>query len=185
MARNKPPRRRYQPRPVDLDTFGLAATLASKLTQTQRAPLEDAITRSFQAMRTGAGSQADWANLADCLNVAEALADLGIASDHTDTFVRGQTALAAVHARVAAGRSWTLYPPEITALDDACFVARIQLEHASQGEYRNAIHSVQRRVAGALSGSPPQGALVCIAGSLGTTHQQAPRVVTAATEARL
>ena len=183
MARNKPPRRRYQPRPVDLDVFGLAATLASKLTPTQRAPLEDAIARSFQALRAGAGTQPDWANLADALNVAETLAELGIASDHAETFVRGQQALAAVHARVAAGRSWTLYPAEITALDDACWLARIQLEHASQGEYRQAIHTVQRRVAGALSGSPPQGALVCIAGSLGTSHVHAPRIVTA-TEAR-
>lgn len=67
----------------------------------------------------------------------------------------------------AAGGSWTLYPAEITALDDACFVHQVQLEHRSQGEMADAIALVKRRIAGALAGSPPQGAIVCNPGLLG------------------
>ena len=108
-----------------------------------------------------------WADLADCLNVAEALAQAKLASDHKGTFANAQAALAAVCRRHETTRSWTLYPGEITALDDACFVHQVQLDHCSQGEMADAIALVRRRIAGALAGSAPKGAIVCNPGFLG------------------
>lgn len=166
MAKNAR-RRRYRPIPIDIDPVGLAIARATKLTAQQRAPMSEATTRAFEAFRAGQGTERLWADLADAMNVAEALADVNLASDHKGTFSTAQAALSAVCARHERSQSWTLYPAEITALDDACFVHGVQLEHCSQGEMADAIARVKRRVAGALAGSPPKGALVCNPGLLG------------------
>lgn len=166
MARNAR-RRRYRPHPIDTDPVGLAISRATKLSAEQRAPLEQAATHAFAEFRAGRGTAALWADLADCLNVAEALAEVNLASDHKGTFVAAQAALAAVCSRHERTKSWTLYPAEITALDDACFVHLVQLDHCSQGEMAEAIARVRRRIAGALAGSPPKGAVVCNPGFLG------------------
>ena len=166
-ARAKTPRKAYRPGRIDADPVGLAMAMAALLTDEQRAPIEQAVVEAFAAFRAGRGTARLWASLADSMNVAEALAQRRIASDHVDTFARAQEALAAVCARHAAGGSWTLYPAEITALDDAVFVACVQLRHCSQGELADAIHAVQRRIAAALRGDGPRGAHVCNPGLLG------------------
>ena len=167
--RQRPIHMRRQPRQprIDLDPVGLAISRASLLSAAQRAPLLAASMGAFEAFRAGRGSAELWCGLADAMNVAEALAEAKVASDHKGTFSAAQAALAAVCARQAAGGSWTLFPAEITALDDACFVHQVQLEHCSQGEMADAIALVKRRIAGALAGSPPQGTIVCNPGLLG------------------
>ena len=70
----RPLRRRGAPRTVDLDPVGLALSRVSKLIAEQRAPLERAATHAFEEFRAGRGTAELWADLADCLNVAEALA---------------------------------------------------------------------------------------------------------------
>lgn len=167
-------RRPYRPTPIDLDPVGLAISRASKLSAEQRAPLLAASTGSFEAFRAGQGNAERWASLADAMNVAEALAEAGVASDHADTFATAQAALAAVYARQKAGGTWTLRAAEINALDDACFIHQVQIEHCSQGEMADAIQLVKRRIAGALSGSPPKGAIVCNPGGLGRPQAVAP-----------
>lgn len=152
--------RRYRPRAVDVDPIGLAMTMAALLTPEQRAPLERASVEGFAAFRLGHGTAALWADLADAMNVAEALAEIGIASDHADTFAAAQAAPAAVWTRHAAGGSWTLRAAEITALDDAVFIHGVQLQHCSQREMADAITTVRNRVRGAMAGHPPAGAMV-------------------------
>lgn len=158
-------RKAYRPARIDLDPVGLALSRAAKLTPEQRQQLVGPTAAAFEAFRTGRGTEPLWRSLADAMNVAEALAERGIASDHVDTFARAQAALAAVWQRHAAGGSWTLRGAEITALDDGAFVHGVQLEHASQGEVADAIAAVKRRMQGVRAGNVPKGAVVI--GSLG------------------
>lgn len=165
MPRNHKPRRRYIPKRIDHDPVGLAMIRTALLTDAERQPLVQRMQDAFAAFRGGAGSWDAWAALADAMNVAEALSRRQIASDHGGTFEAGQRTLHALHQRHAERRSWTLYPAEITALDDACFVHEVQLRHCSAGELADAVATVQRRVAAALQGNASPRAIVC--GALG------------------
>jgi hypothetical protein len=167
MGRSSAPRKAYRPRPVDRDPVGLATAMAALLDPPQRQKLVDRCATAFEAFRGGRGTAALWADLADALNVAEALAERGIANDHAELFQRAQAALSDVSSRHEHGRSWTLYAADITALDEALYVHGIQLEHCSQREFAESVRQVQRRVAGALRGHPPAGARVCNPGALG------------------
>jgi hypothetical protein len=165
MPRSHKPRKRYVPKHVTPNTVGLVLDAIVTLTLAQQAELLAPIQGSLEAFRTGRGSADDWANLADAMNVGEALAQLAIGADHADTFNTAQAALAAVHARIAERKSYTLRGAELTALDDAVFVHRIQLEHCSQGELLRAVDNVKRRVGEALKGNASPTAHVC--GALG------------------
>ena len=154
MAGNrKRPRKAYRPRTgaVELDPVGLALTMAAKLVPAQVESIMRIVDANLQAFRLGHGNRSSWADLASRLNVSEALAQAGIATDHAQTFERGQQALAAVHTRAhGPAKSWTLRGPEIKALDEAVFLHRVQLQHCSQGELQQACQRVQRRSEQAL-----------------------------------
>lgn len=148
--------------------MGLAMAMAAKLDPEQLPGMLQRMQAHLEAFRTGAGNGEHWAALADSLNVAEGLAELGIARDHTDTFERGQQALAAVHSRAHGPRkSWTLRGPELQALDDALFVHGVQLQHCSQGELHKACTMVRRRVQQALKGNAGRGATVLQVATVG------------------
>ncbi len=167
MPRSHKPRKRYIPKRIDCDPIDLAISRATVLTIGQRTLLTAPMHKSLEAFRTGKATRHDWANLADAMNVAEQLSALHIASDHGETWERAQATLAAVHDRVAAGGSFTLRGPELSALDDAVFVHGVQLEHCSQAELEQAILRVKRRVEGALQGNVGPGTRVLNAGGLG------------------
>lgn len=175
MPRTHKPRRRYVPKRVDPNPVDLAISSAATLRPHQRAELSTPITAAFQALRAGHGTAQHWMDLADAMNVAEALAELNIASDHGATFAAAQQALASVHARWQQRASRALYPAEINAIDDAVFVHGVQLEHCSQAEMQRAIEAVKRRTAQYIKGNASPGAHVCI-GLLGAgDHSPAPQ----------
>ncbi len=68
--------------------------------------------------------------------------------------------LAAVHERQAERGSWTLRGPELQALDDGLWVARVQLAHCSLGEFERARKQVAQRIRHARAGNVPEGAHV-------------------------
>lgn len=166
MSRNRPPRKAYRPGRIDSNPVDLALSRAAKLDGQQVPSLLQRLADDVQRFRLGQGSAPVWAALADALNVAEALAALGIASDHEDTFAKGQAALAAVHGRAwGATRSWTLRGPELQAIDDAIFVHGVQLQHCSQGELLEAVQRVERRTRQALAGNASSGVTVLQVGA--------------------
>lgn len=150
----KPRRKAYRPGRVDFDPMGLAMTMAAKLLPHQVAHIMDIVEANLVAFRTGAGNRAAWADLAARMQVGEALACAGIASDRVQAFVDAQQALADVHQRAhGATQSWTLRGTEIAALDHAVFLHRVQLQHCSQGELEHARQLVLRRGEQALAGN--------------------------------
>lgn len=161
MSRSIKPRKAYRARRVDGDPVGLAMAMAAKLDPLQLPGMLAGMQARLDAFRTGHGNAEHWAALADALNVAEAMTSLNIASDHIETFERGQQALAAVHGRAHGTlQSWTLRGPELQALDYALFVHSVQLRHCSQGELQQAVNRVRRRVAQDLVGNAGRGVVV-------------------------
>lgn len=181
MPRSHKPRKRYVPKRVDLDTIGLAIGRATVLNAEQRVKLNVSVIDALVAFRAGQGSRPHWMNLADAMNVAEAIAQAGIfADDRPDAYAAAQQVLAAVSDRHERGGSWTLRGPELTALDRGVQCHELQLDHVSQGELADAITHVKHRVSGALAGNAAPGTRICTAGTLG---QPWPPEATTATNA--
>lgn len=171
MPTSRKPRKRYVPRPVRLDATLHAIDRVSVLDDNQRQMLAAPLTSALEAFRTGRATALDWCSLADAYNVAEQLARLHIGGDAVvRVMMAAQAALATVHARHQQRRSWTLRGAELTALDEAEWLARWQLEQCSQGEIAEAITTVKRRSAGALAGSVGRDTTVCV-GLLGSAAE--------------
>jgi len=149
-------------RRVILNPIAVAIDQARKLHQVDRQNLQRIVEHAQHAFRTGRDCATQWVVLADALNTAEALARIGIASD-ADSRERidgAQRVLADVHQRQAQRGTWALRGPELQALDDGLWVARIQLEHCSLGEFDRARRDAAERVRQARAGNAPAGALV-------------------------
>ncbi len=168
MSAAKKPARVRRPGRVIRNPFEVAIAQAQKLTPAGRAHLQGIVTTAFEDFRRGARCADAWATMADALNMAESLAGLNIASDHASRtkIDRGQQVLADVCLRFHERASWTLYPAELTALDEALFIHRVQLEHCSLGEFDQAETLTRNRVFQARHGNAPAGARV-IEGAIG------------------
>lgn len=108
---------------------------------------------ALAGLRSGSGSLGRWRDLADALNIAEALGALSIAGNLLDDVRAGQAALSRVLDRARDTTKWRLEHSEAIALDDALFVLRVQLEHCSAGEQRRAVDNVRNRISQALAGN--------------------------------
>lgn len=103
-----------------------------------------------------------WSNLADVLNVAEALAGLGICSDEASVAAieSGHEVLSRVYLTAAQGGSWTLTAAEIARLDAALEIHRLQLRFCTTGEYDKATFNVREKARQYRNGNAPKGVQV-------------------------
>lgn len=138
----------------------LAIHRACKLSAEQRVDLITPARHALQTLAEGRGSVAVWQQFADVLNLAEALCELRIANNLASTIEQAQAALAALMGRVKAGRGWTLYGPEISALREGVWLYGVQLDHCSAGEHLRAIEIVTNRIRGVLAGNASPRATV-------------------------
>ena len=149
MTRKK---RRRTPVPL-INPIDMAIQRACKITPARRAELVKACADALHQLLQGRGDNPGWAELADAMNIAEALCELQIANNLVDTVTQAQAALAAVIQRAKHTRCWTLYATEINALREGLWLYGVQLEHCSAGEHLRAMELVRRRIAGALAGN--------------------------------
>ena len=147
-------------RPVYLNAHAMAMESAAKLRPEVRADLQRIISGAFDQYRAGRDCPTHWRTMADALNTAEMLSKAGIASD-AESKARIDDAmrvLAAAFERFEERGSWTLRGAELGALDDGLWVARMQLEHCSLGEFEKARRAVSERIRHARAGNVPAGA---------------------------
>lgn len=164
MGRTARPRKAYRPGCVDTDPVETAIALAARLLPSQRRMLRQPLRVAFSGLLRGTGGWPAWCAMADAMNVAEQLALRQICSDRMPEIEAAQAALHALHTRHAQRNTWTLRPEEITALRVGRFFHFVQLNYATQGELRESIHAVQRKVAQALAGNASPSAKVCVGG---------------------
>ena len=168
------PRKQYRPRPVSLDPVADAIARATVLRPEQVASLAGPVERAWLDLRTGTQPDHAWRDLADAMNVAEQLADAGIASDRMPEILTAQEALADLAARHNSTGSWTLRSHELRRIEAALEFHGIQLDHCTQGEMADAIRAVKRKVAQAIAGNASKRASVHIVGGLGVAALSAP-----------
>lgn len=162
---NRKPR---QPRPL-INTMLLATHRASKLSPQQQSELMISARAAVEALALGHGSVDVWSDMADVLNISEALCELTIAGNLRATVDEAQSAMAVLMGRAKQGRGWTLYGPELTALRESVWLYSVQINLCSAGEHLRAIDIVRNRITGALAGNASRGAVVHDASSLETT----------------
>lgn len=172
MPKSARPRKRYRPHGVRADAHLHAIDRSALLLPRQKQDLTTPMHAALDAFRRGAGSVVHWSNLADACNVGQQLAHMRIGGGPLlPCFAAAEQALAAVHARHAQRRSWTLRGTELAALDECAYWHAWQLGLATQGELHDAILTVKRRSAGALAGSVGADTIVCV-GLLGSNTQE-------------
>jgi hypothetical protein len=142
-------------RHIASNPIALAMSNVATLPAHEREGLRTIYEGAFNDFRAGRDCRSKWCELAFAINMAEAFADLRIGSDAESRahIQAAHNALAAVAQRQKHTGSWTLYPAEITALDDALFIHRVQLEHCSFSEFHRAKNAVVGRQQQALSGN--------------------------------
>lgn len=155
MPSNKKPRKAYRPKVVYANASHRAMNAVTLLTPEEREHCCAAPEHAQLEFEAGRDQADHWATMADALNVAEALSEIGICSDlaSRDLILAGQKTLADLHSKIPC----TLTPCDTLALSDAIEMHRIQLSLCDYSEYRRAIEVVKRKTRGALSGSSGPG----------------------------
>lgn len=150
-----------KPRPRYANAHQMAMARVRKLHDDDRAELAGIITGAFAQFKLGRDCRDNWAIMADALNTAEMLADMGIASD-ADSRERVDNAMRVLDEvwERSGKRGWTLRAAEMQALDDGLWMARVQLDYCSLGELARAREKVAERVRHARAGNVPAGAHV-------------------------
>jgi hypothetical protein len=157
-TRNAHPRRRA------LNSIEIAINGARKLSAEDVAGHYALITRAKDEFARGIDCQRHWRSMADTANVAETFADMGLGSgDDADAVIqRAQQALHDVHQRHATRGTWTLYADEIDALHWLVQLHHAQLGACSYSEFARAFDLTEQRMAQALAGNAPAGAIVIV-----------------------
>lgn len=105
-----------------------------------------------------------WDSLADCNNMAETFAAMGIGrgEDADRVLQAAQQALSEVRERHATRGTWTLYADEIDALTWLVQLHHLQMGACSYREFAHALDRTRERMAQALAGNAPAGAIVIV-----------------------
>jgi hypothetical protein len=156
-------RKHTRRRPLPLvNPVELAMRGAALLTPDERRAALNPSLAAMADMGCGRGRGAQWRELADALNLSEALMELQIAPNLRPDVEAAQAALGELMKRAQLLHRWVLRGPEMTALRTGLWVYRVQLEHCTVGELERAVTTVRNRVAQALAGN---------AGPRTTVHQ--------------
>lgn len=149
-------------RRVIVNPVAVAIEGAQKLRPDMRADIRGIVDQALARFRSGDDCHAQWRNMADALNTAEALARIGIASDQDsrDRIDAAQRVLADVIERHTQRGSWTLHGPELQALDLGLWVFGVQLDHCSLNELERARRDCTERIRQARAGNAPAGARI-------------------------
>jgi len=149
---------------VAVNSVEIAINGARKLSQEDVDGQHRLLTRAAREFACGTQCAAHWLSLADCANVAETLASMGLGSgDEADTVIqRAQQALHDVHQRHAQRGSWTLYADEIDALHWLVQLHHVQLAACSFSEFARAMEQTENRLRQARAGNAPAGAVVIV-----------------------
>jgi|JI102314A2RNA_FD_contig_51_2292602_length_1629_multi_3_in_0_out_0_3 hypothetical protein len=156
--------RNSHPRRCALNSVEIAINGARRLSDADVAGHYALIVRAKDEFARGVDCQRHWLSLADTANVAETFASMGLGrGEDADTVIqRAQQALHDVHQRHATRNTWTLYADEIDALHWLVQLHHVQLGACSYSEFARAFDLTEQRMAQALAGNAPAGAIVCI-----------------------
>ncbi len=173
MSKSKKPRKAYRPRPVHLNSITRAIEGAALLDPREVAKAVAGVDNAFDLFRQAVDPVQHWRVMADALNVAETMSDIGICSDAASLqlILDGQGVLARVAEQRAACGSWALRAADMATLREALDRHHLQLQFISGAEYERAIAQTRARVEAARRGQGKRPILAV--GELGATQRAA------------
>lgn len=142
-----------QKHPVDL--MSAVKRRVATLNTAQQVELLSPYREAVRALQFGQFSEFHFRMLADCFNVAEALANppFNLANDHADKFRSALAVLGDLAGQYSACKSWTPRAAQLQTVKDALEIHEIQLAHVAQAELLDAAARVVRRARAALAGN--------------------------------
>jgi hypothetical protein len=157
MAKSKPPRKKYRPRECSTLSPWRAITNASLLPAAEAGRCAQVMWTAFDNLKRGQDPATQIDILADVLNIAENLADVGICSDETSRQLINwaQLCLVEITQRLHASGTSALRSQEIRVIDEGLTRYVIQLQNATHGEYEEALRRTVARMQAALRGDLP------------------------------
>lgn len=119
------------------------------------------LSKAVMALLTdGTGGLPNWREAADCINFAEAMAEIGLCSDEDSRrcIAAASAALGAMYVRAHGGREpFQLQPGEVESMEDALLRFRVQVDHVSCREWVRVAQALADRVKQARAGNAPKG----------------------------
>ena len=166
MGATKKPRKTYRPKPVWVNPMAVVRENAAVLDPEQVARVVAVVRQAADLFRRGEDPAFQVDIMADALNIAESIAELGICSDDesVQAIAGAQRVLVAASVRADAGGTWTMRGDELRALDDGLDRHFIQLRFVSRSEYDRAIDRTQAKLSAALRGQGSRKPLVLAGG---------------------
>ena len=132
------PRRRVR----RTDAIGLAIHGAALLADHERARILQPLQAAFTKLRQGVGCDADWAQLASAMNVAQAIEHQGVVRGLHEHLRHAELTLQTMHRRAEEDTGsrypYAMHLAEIESLHTAVDLHAFQLSKLSHAEYRRA-----------------------------------------------
>lgn len=151
MAGNKKPRRPYRPAGVNPRAHIVAMSGAKTLSVDDALVRAERVRLAVEDIVIGLGSKAQWREIFDALNMAEAWSRQGV-TQGLDVVIGAQDAVCDLLDRQESNGSTALYPHEIAMLRDFAADYACLLAGVSQRQYFVAQQAVERRVRRVMSG---------------------------------
>jgi hypothetical protein len=130
--------------PIAMAISGAAITDTASLNQLRMRELS-----ALESFRTGKATRTEWMDLADLLNIAQTMGQMGIGPEVLPVCARAQDALAAAHARFKAGKGLGFDGPGMEAMRALAEYHDLQRQSVSRGEYEKAIRKTVDKIRGA------------------------------------
>jgi DNA-binding FrmR family transcriptional regulator len=144
MSKPKPKRHKsYRPRDVQLDAVSWAIAGATCIPPASQAAALAPVMAAVRVLKQGMATRVDWNVVAQCMNLAEALAALQIGSNLMPQIGAGQKALHRIALRMLERGTSTCYATELADIDEAVVMYRVQLSLCTQAEFSRAVVRVK------------------------------------------
>lgn len=143
--------KKYCPRPVRTNAVDWAIAGVHKLVSDDCNLIINPLKRALEHFKRATAGRQEWNDLAEAMNIAEALAGLSIGPNLLPRIHKTQAALQQIALRLLATGSSACKAPELAAITEVivCFSAQVQL--CTQGELSRALKRVKNmRRSGAM-----------------------------------
>lgn len=148
MAKSKPPRKRYRPRLVAVNTLDLALHRCAKPAREDRAEVLAMLGKALASLQAGTGSELDWSIAAGGLATAQAIERLGVVRGLADHLARIDRALQSIYNRCMSTQLWLRPTPsteEQEALQLLLQLHTFQVNQLSRSELIAAVDLAQKQ----------------------------------------
>lgn len=148
MSRSKPPRKRYRPRPIAVNTLAIALHRCAKPAREDREEVLSMLAKALAKLQGGTASELDWSVAAGGVSTAQAIERQGVVRGLSQHLAGIEAALQAIYNRCKRPNLWlrpTLTEPEIEAMKLLLELHTFQLEHLSRSELIAAVDQAQKQ----------------------------------------